>query len=238
MYHMEQRQEEKRSAKQRKQSDGQLNNQREQRGDHEEDARAYPDGYTADSEEESLMKLQAQLQQFKKSARKKSSGKTKTSEKSEKSKTRKQSAKSAKKTTKVASAKKAKASLVAYGLDSDSWDSDVSLHLQAINDEYFFSDDEHEDISKYGRPRALSFDISDLPSYRRNAGFYELSPSPRAMTMVKRGFYSRRKLSGNNLGFLVSTTFVMMLLLLVVVVLLFLLLMLLLLFFSVVVYCC
>lgn len=188
----------KQSGKQRKKSQ-EHSKQVAQREHQEEYTHGYLDGYTADSEEESLMKLQAQLQQIKNTTRKKSSRKVATSgRKDTKANTRKKSAtKSAKKTTKKnASVKNPKASLIALGLDSDSWDSDVSLHVGPINDEYFFPDEEHEGIAKYGRPRALSFDISDLPSYRKNAGFYELSPSPRAMTMYKRGFYTRRKNSG------------------------------------------
>ncbi|KAK3750165.1 hypothetical protein QZH41_015394, partial [Actinostola sp. cb2023] len=160
----------------------------------EQRARDYPDGYAADSEGDSLKKLQAQIQQLKKSKRQKSSEKDKATKEREKSKTRNRSAKSAAKKKKSASAKKPKASLAAYGLDSESWDSDDSLHIGPISDEYYWSDDEQ--FIRHQRPRALSLDESELPSYRKYSGFYELSPTPRALTFDKKySGYSGRSLS-------------------------------------------
>lgn len=176
----------KQSAKSRNNSHDKLKRNEE---NVESDEHDYPDGYAADSEEESLFKLKARIEQLKKMSKKKSAAKRKSSKGKEKSSSKKLSKESAKK-AKSTSAKNQKTSLATYGLDSDSWDSDESLHIRPISDEYSSSE---EEFSKYGELRAASFDISDLPSYRRNAGFYELSPTPRALTFYRRGVYSRKK---------------------------------------------
>ncbi|XP_031573683.1 transcriptional regulator ATRX-like [Actinia tenebrosa] len=125
-----------------------------------------PDGYMADSEEDSLLKLQAQLLQLKLDARKKTSGKdNRTSSRAKRSKSRNRSGNRDEK-AKTTQLTKKKSSLSIFGLDSDSWDSDESLHFDPLSDEYYSSDSEEQLITR--RYRAASLDEQDLPSHRNS----------------------------------------------------------------------
>lgn len=120
----------------------------------------------ADSEEDSLLKLQAQLLQLKLDARKKSSGKDKRSRsRAKRSKSRNRNGNTDTRETTTQLIKK-RSSLSIFGLDSDSWDSDESLHFDPLSDGYYSSESEEESFTR--RSRAVSLDDQDLPSHRNS----------------------------------------------------------------------